>query len=83
MRTIGFTLVGQAVDSLLFLTLAFAGTIPTAALLRAFLTKWLAKSLYEAAMTPATYAIVAFLKREEGVNVYDHKVRFTPLSLRG
>jgi len=83
MRTIGSTLVGQAVDSLLFLTLAFAGTIPTTALLRAFLTQWLAKSLYEAAATPATYAIVAFLKREEGVDVYDHTARFTPFSLRG
>ncbi|MCS6816590.1 MAG: queuosine precursor transporter [Blastocatellia bacterium] len=83
MRTIGSTLVGQAVDSLLFLTLAFAGTIPTSALFRTFLTQWLAKSLYEAAATPATYAIVAFLKRKEGVDVYDLKTRFTPLSLRG
>jgi len=83
MRTIGSTLVGQAVDSLLFLTLAFAGTIPTSALLRAFLTQWLAKSLYEAMATPATYAIVAFLKRREGLDVYDLATRFSPLSLRG
>nr|BAL54874.1 hypothetical conserved protein [uncultured Acidobacteriota bacterium] len=83
MRTIGSTLVGQAVDSGLFLTLAFAGAIPFQALLRAFLTQWLVKSLYEAIATPATYAIVAFLKRVEGLDVYDDQTRFNPLSLRG
>jgi uncharacterized integral membrane protein (TIGR00697 family) len=83
MRTIGSTLVGQALDSLVFLTVAFVGTIPTALLLSAILTQWLAKSLYEALATPATYALVAFLKREEGADAYDHHTRFTPLSLRG
>ncbi len=81
LRTIGSTLVGQAVDSAIFLTLAFAGTIPPSALRDAFLTQWLAKSLYEAIATPATYAVVAFLKREEGLDVYDTETRFHPLSL--
>jgi len=48
----------------------------------AILTQWLAKSVYEAAVTPLTYAAVNFLKRKEGMDVYDYDTRFNPLSLR-
>lgn len=78
-RTIGSTLVGQGLDSLLFITMAFAGTIPVNALISAILTQWLAKSIYEAAVTPLTYALVNFLKRKEGQDVYDHDTKFNPL----
>jgi uncharacterized integral membrane protein (TIGR00697 family) len=80
-RTIGSTLVGEGLDSLVFMTLAFAGTIPTAALASAIVTQWLAKSLYEAAATPLTYRVVSALKRHEGMDVYDHDTNFNPLSL--
>ncbi len=80
-RTIGSTLVGQGLDSLVFISLAFVGTIPLAGLASAIVTQWLAKSLYEAAATPATYWIVGFLKRQEGVDVYDYETDFNPLSL--
>lgn len=78
-RTIGSTLVGQGLDSLVFITLAFVGTIPLGGLATAIVTQWLAKSIYEAAVTPLTYAVVNFLKRQEGLDVYDRDTRFNPL----
>ena len=78
-RTIGSTLVGEGLDSLVFITLAFVGTIPLTALASAIVTQWLAKSLYEAAVTPLTYGVVNFLKRQEGLDVYDYDTRFNPL----
>ncbi len=80
-RTVGSTLVGQGLDSLVFITLAFAGTIPVGGLLVAIVTQWLAKSAYEAAATPLTYAAVNYLKRTEGMDVYDYDTRFNPLTL--
>ena len=80
-RTIGSTLVGQGLDSLVFITLAFVGTIPLPGLVSAIVTQWLAKSAYEAAATPATYWVVNFLKRREQLDVYDHETDFNPLSL--
>jgi uncharacterized integral membrane protein (TIGR00697 family) len=82
-RTIGSTLVGQGLDSLVFITLAFVGTIPLAALASAILTQWLAKSVYEAAVTPLTYKVVNFLKRHEGLDVYDYGTQFNPLVIGG
>jgi uncharacterized integral membrane protein (TIGR00697 family) len=79
LRTIGSTLVGQGLDSVIFITLAFAGTIPVQALTLAMVTQWLAKSAYEAAATPFTYLIVNFLKRREGMDTYDYETRFNPL----
>ena len=81
LRTIGSTLVGQGLDSLVFITLAFVGTIPVAALILTIITQWLAKSIYEAAVTPLTYIVVKFLKRKEGLDVYDHDIRFNPFSV--
>lgn len=81
LRTIGSTVVGQGLDSAIFITLAFAGTIPMGGLAVAVITQWLAKSCYEAALTPLTYLVVKFLKRKEGVDVYDHTTRFNPLVL--
>jgi hypothetical protein len=80
--TIGSTLVGEGLDSMVFMTLAFAGTIPTTGLASAIITQWLVKSLYEALATPLTYAAVNFLKRREGIDVFDYDTRFNPLFLR-
>jgi uncharacterized integral membrane protein (TIGR00697 family) len=80
-RTIGSTLVGQGLDSLVFITLAFVGTIPAGALASAIVTQWLVKSAYEAAATPLTYRVVGFLKRREGLDVYDYETRFNPLCI--
>ncbi|MFP4036270.1 MAG: queuosine precursor transporter [Desulfobacteraceae bacterium] len=78
-RTIGSTLVGQGLDSLVFITAAFAGTIPGNALAAAVVVQWLAKSVYEAAATPITYWVVGALKKREGLDFYDHGTRFNPL----
>ena len=78
MRTISSTLIGQGLDSLIFITLAFLGTIPLSAMLMAILTQWLVKSIYEAVATPLTYFVVNFLKQREELDVYDHETRFNP-----
>jgi uncharacterized integral membrane protein (TIGR00697 family) len=78
-RTIGSTLIGEGLDSLLFMSLAFAGTIPVSSLMGAIITQWLAKSLYEALVTPLTYLVVNFLKRKEGKDVFDRETKFNPL----
>jgi hypothetical protein len=82
-RTIASTFVGQGLDSLVFITLAFAGTIPLAGIVSAIVTQWLVKTVYEAAVTPLTYVVVRFLKRHEGVDVYDRDTMFNPLLVRG
>lgn len=71
--------MGQGLDSAVFITAAFAGIIPADGLVRAIVTQWIAKTLYEIAATPLTYAVVGFLKRREGVDVYDRQTRFNPL----
>ncbi len=79
LRTIGSTIVGQGLDSAVFIALAFVGTIPVHALTQAIVTQWLAKSAYEAAVTPFTYLVVNFLKKKEGMDTYDYDTRFNPL----
>jgi hypothetical protein len=81
-RTIGSTLVGQGLDSLVFMTLAFVGTIPLAALTGAIVAQWLSKSAYEAIVTPLTYGAVNFLKKKEGLDTFDYDTRFSPLLFR-
>ena len=80
-RTIGSTVVGQGLDSAVFMTVAFAGVIPAEGLVAAVVTQWLVKTAYEAAATPLTYLVVGFLKRRDGVDVYDRETSFNPLSL--
>ncbi|MDQ4081578.1 MAG: queuosine precursor transporter, partial [Actinomycetota bacterium] len=80
-RTIGSTVVGQAFDSLIFVTLAFAGT--GAPLVEPILTTWAIKVGYEVLATPVTYAIVDFLKRRESLDTFDAGIAFNPLALHG
>jgi len=81
-RTVGSTVVGQAVDTVLFQTIAFAGVWDTGLLLRVILWNYMAKVLYEALATPLTYAVVGFLKRAEQEDYYDYDTDFNPFSLR-
>jgi len=78
-RTIGSTLVGQALDTLVVLTVAFVGVLPLAVLGTMILSHWLLKTAYEVIATPFTYAIVGYLKRKEGIDVYDYETDFNPL----
>src|SRR6266480_2586188 len=80
-RTIGSTLVGQGFDTVIFVTLAFAGTVPTGALGAIIVAQWAVKVAYEAAATPLTYAAVGYLKASEHVDVYDYGTDFNPIRL--
>jgi len=78
-RTIGSTLVGQGIDSLLFITIAFMGTVPFINLLTIIISQWLFKTLYEIIVTPFTYIAVNFLKHKEGIDVFDYETSFNPI----
>jgi hypothetical protein len=80
-RTIGSTLVGQGADSAIFISAAFAGVLPGAALGGAILSQWLFKSAYEALATPLTYLVVNGLKRAEGGEAFDRRADFRPIRL--
>ncbi len=82
MRTIGSTVVGQGVDSLLFYPLAFYGDWTGGQVLTVMVTNWLLKVLWEAVLTPVTYAVVGFLKQREGLDIYDEATDFTPFRTR-
>lgn len=80
-RTIGSTLVGEGLDTLIFLLIAFGGALPAAVFLQAMVTQWVFKVGYEVIATPFTYWIVAFLKQKEGLDTYDYATNFSPLLL--
>ena len=77
-RTIGSTVVAEALDSAIFTTIAFAGTAP---LMNTIWTNWVVKVGYEVVATPITYAVVNYLKRAEGVDVYDRDTPLLPLEV--
>ena len=81
-RTIGSTVVGQGLDSLIFYPLAFYGLAgwPIEQLWQVVLSQWVIKTAWEALLTPVTYAVVGFLKRREGVDVFDTKTDFSPFA---
>lgn len=81
-RTIGSTIVGQGVDSLLFYPLAFYGIWSDHALLRTMLFNWCFKVGVEVLFTPVTYLIVGWLKEAEREDFYDYDTNFTPFSLQ-
>jgi uncharacterized integral membrane protein (TIGR00697 family) len=81
MRTIGSTIVGEGVDSLIFYPAAFLGVWPRELVLKVLLGNYLLKVAWEAAMTPLTYRVVGALKRAEQEDYYDRDTNFTPFSL--
>ena len=83
-RTIGSTIFGEAVDSILFFPLAFygSGEFPDAMLPKIIVAQFTAKVLVEVAFTPFMYKIVAFLKRAENEDYYDTKTDFSPFTLK-
>jgi queuosine precursor transporter len=84
MRTIGSTIAGQGVDSLIFYPLAFWGAAgwTTDLVVTVLFTQWALKVGWEALLTPVTYAVVGWLKRAEGVDVFDRGTDFTPFRAR-
>ena len=81
-RTIGSTIVGEAVDSAVFYPLAFLGAWETDLVLRVMAANYVLKVLWEVVMTPFTYRVVNFLKRVESEDYYDRTTNFTPFSLQ-
>lgn len=78
MRTIGSTLVGEMVDTLLFVTIAFAGVMPAGLLVAVIISNYVFKCGVEIFFTPVTYKVVGWLKRAEGVDYFDDRTRFNP-----
>ena len=76
-RTIGSTILGQGLDTSIFITLAFIGTPSFVPIM--MLYHWLAKTVIEAVATPFTYATVNFLKKKEEIDTYDDKTNFNPV----
>ncbi len=81
MRTIGSTLVGELVDSMLFYVIAFYGIWSTGDVVKVALMQYFLKTAWEVVMTPVTYMVVGFLKRKEHEDYFDVNTRFTPFSL--
>jgi queuosine precursor transporter len=81
-RTIGSTILGQGVDSLVFYPIAFYGIWSTDSLFTVLFFNFAFKTSVEIVMTPATYAAVAYLKRAEDEDYYDENTDFTPFSLK-
>jgi uncharacterized integral membrane protein (TIGR00697 family) len=83
-RTIGSTVAGQGVDSLIFYPLAFWGAAGWSndLVITVLLTQWALKVAWEVILTPVTYAVVGALKRREGLDVFDERTNFTPFAAR-
>lgn len=80
-RTIGSTIAGEAVDSLIFYPLAFLGVWPAPVVFEVLLSNYLLKVAWEAAVTPFTYKVVHFLKRAEQEDYFDRQTDFNPFTL--
>ncbi len=83
MRTIGSTIVGQGLDSVVFVLIAFGGVFPTGVLQDMVVTNWVLKTAYETVMTPVTYLVVNKLKQAEGIDVFDRDTDFSPIAVGG
>jgi uncharacterized integral membrane protein (TIGR00697 family) len=83
MRTIGSTIAGEGVDSLIFYPLAFLGTWPTDVVFKVLVSNYLLKVGWEALVTPFTYKVVNFLKRAEHEDYFDRQTDFNPFTLGG
>jgi uncharacterized integral membrane protein (TIGR00697 family) len=79
-RTIGSTVVGQAVDTILVITLTFGGIYPVRILLNIIVTGYALKVGYEVLATPLTYLVINWLKRAEGSDAFDRHESFNPFS---
>lgn len=80
-RTIGSTVAGEAVDTLVFSVIAFWRVLPPSALLNLMGTIYVFKVLYEVAATPLTYFVINFMKKSEQADVYDRQTDFSPFAL--
>lgn len=80
-RTIGSTVVGEGVDTAVFITTAFWGTVPGNVLLQMVIAQYLWKVVYEVLATPLTYVFVRWVKIKENLDTFDWGVRYNPFNL--
>ena len=80
-RTIGSTIVGEGIDTVVFITIAFAGTVTSSVLLSMIAAQYIFKVVYEILVTPLTYLLVGWVKKKEAIDVYDWGVKYNPFSL--
>jgi uncharacterized integral membrane protein (TIGR00697 family) len=80
-RTIGSTIVGELLDSAIFILVAFFGILPGSLLLTLIISNYVAKVAIEVVFTPVTYAIVGYLKRHDHSDVYDRETDFNPFKV--
>jgi uncharacterized integral membrane protein (TIGR00697 family) len=78
LRTIGSTVVGEGMDTILFITIAFLGTVPGNVMGQMMLAQYLWKVTYEVAVTPFTYLVVGWVKKRESIDVFDTDIRYNP-----
>ncbi len=81
MRTIGSTLIGEGLDTLLFVPLAFMGTMPGYVLIEIIISNYIFKCSVETLVTPCTYQVINFLKRAENEDYYDYRTDFNPFKI--
>lgn len=81
-RTVGSTVVGEAVDSILFVIISFFGILPLSGLVAMILSIYFIKVIYEVLITPITYLVVRKLKSIEGIDVYDRGVDYNPFKFK-
>jgi queuosine precursor transporter len=77
-RTIGSTIVGEGVDTLFFVAIAFAGVYSWDMMMVIVISNYIYKVGFEVVLTPLTYTVVSFLKRHEKSDIYDYKTNFNP-----
>ena len=81
-RTIGSTIVGEGIDTILFCTIAFFGIFPIELLIAVIVSNYFFKIGIEIIFTPLTYKIINFLKRKEQMDYFDNKTNFNPFQLK-
>jgi len=81
-RTIGSTIVGELVDSALFIMIAFFGILPVPLLLTLIISNYLFKTAVEILFTPLTYKVIKFLKIKESEDYYDINTNFNPFTIK-
>jgi queuosine precursor transporter len=78
LRTISSTIIGEGLDSAIFISLAFWGIFEPAQVGMLILTQWLFKLAFEVVLTPVTYSVTGYLKRADKIDHFDRNTRFSP-----
>jgi uncharacterized integral membrane protein (TIGR00697 family) len=81
-RTIGSTIVGQLLDSAIFVFIAFFGLLSNSLLIILFISNYIFKVSFEVILTPLTYKVISYLKKTEQEDYYDVNTNFNPLLIK-